>query len=79
MPYAVWQDPAADAANRGWIGSMSGLLEPISTGHFISEADLIAHPQRLARCFTPANWERVGELRARCDPEGLFHGMPGEG
>jgi FAD/FMN-containing dehydrogenase len=79
MPYAVWQDPAADAANREWIAAMSGLLEPIATGHFISEADLIAHPKRLARCFLPDHWERVQELRARFDPERIFHGMPGEG
>jgi FAD/FMN-containing dehydrogenase len=77
MHYAVWQDPAADAANHEWIRSMSGLLEPIATGHFISEADLIAHPQRLARCFLPGHWERVQELRARHDPEGVFFGMPG--
>ena len=79
MHYAVWQDPAADAANHEWIRSMSASVEPIATGHFISEADLIAHPQRLARCFLPAHWERVQELRARFDPEGLFFGMPGEG
>lgn len=77
MHYAIWQDPGADVANREWIGAMSATMEPIATGHFISEADLIAHPQRLARCFLPAHWERVQELRARFDPEGLFHGMPG--
>jgi FAD/FMN-containing dehydrogenase len=74
MPYAVWQDPAADAANRAWIAEMSALLEPISSGHFISEADLDAYPNRLARCFTPASWERLLRLRERWDPQGLFHG-----
>ncbi len=78
MHYAIWQDPALDAANREWIGTMSDLLEPIATGHFISEADLIAHPQRLERSFLPDHWARVQELRARLDPEGVFHGMPGE-
>jgi FAD/FMN-containing dehydrogenase len=77
MHYAIWQDPATDAANREWIGGMSALLEPIATGHFISEADLIAHPGRLERCFLPEHWERVKELRARHDPDGLFFGMPG--
>lgn len=70
------QGPAADATSRGWITAMSGLLEPIATGHFISEADLIAHPGRLERCFLPAHWDRVQELRASRDPDGLFHGMP---
>ncbi|MBS1895138.1 MAG: FAD-binding oxidoreductase [Actinobacteria bacterium] len=78
MHYAIWQDPAADAPNREWIGAMSGLLEPIATGHFISEADLIAHPGRLERSFLPDHWARVQELRASLDPEGVFHGMPGE-
>jgi FAD/FMN-containing dehydrogenase len=78
MPYAVWTTPASDDANRAWIREMSEILDPISTGHFISEADLDAHPQRLARSFTPANWERVLALRAKLDPDGLFHDMPGQ-
>jgi FAD/FMN-containing dehydrogenase len=76
MPYAVWSDAAQDDACRAWIAEMSRILEPISTGHFISEADLEAHPGRLARSFTPANWERVRSLRAQWDPDGLFH-LPG--
>jgi FAD/FMN-containing dehydrogenase len=78
MHYAIWQDPTADAPNHHWIRAMSALLEPISTGHFISEADLIAHPTRLPRCFTPDHWRRVQQLRAHWDPDRLFHGMPGE-
>lgn len=76
MPYAIWTDPAADNANRAWISEMSKILEPISTGHFISEADLDAYPNRLPGSFTPANWERVLALRAQWDRDGLFH-MPG--
>ncbi|MBS1879740.1 MAG: FAD-binding oxidoreductase [Actinobacteria bacterium] len=77
MPYAVWQDPASDSENRAWIGEMSALLEPISSGHFVSEADLQAHPGRLARSFAPANWERLQELRAEWDPDGIFQSPPG--
>ncbi len=77
MPYAIWTDPAADDANRAWIGEMSTILERISTGHFISEADLDAYPNRLTRSFMPANWERVVDLRAKWDPDGRFH-LPGQ-
>ena len=77
MPYSIWTDPEADRANRDWMTGMVNILEPISTGHFISEADLEAHPERLARCFTRANWERVLSLRDEWDPDRLFHDGPG--
>jgi FAD/FMN-containing dehydrogenase len=76
MAYALWKDPAADEANRSWMAGMSEILEPISTGAFISEADHQAYPSRLPRSFTPAGWERVRSLRAQWDPEDLFH-LPG--
>lgn len=77
MPYAVWEDLAAEAMNRAWMRDMTNALEGISTGHFLSEADLDANPDRLPRCFAPANWERVLALRAKWDPEGLFHAIGG--
>jgi hypothetical protein len=76
MAYALWDDPATDDANRSWMAEMSEILEPLSTGAFISEADHQAYPGRLARSFTPAAWDRVSSLRAQWDPEGLFH-LPG--
>lgn len=78
MAYALWTDPAADDANRAWMAEMSRALEPIATGNFVSEADLEAYPTRLARSFTPAQWERVRALRATWDPDGRFH-LPGRG
>ena len=73
MPYAVWEDPASEPDHRAWMSEITQILEPISAGHFLSEADLDAHPGRLARCFTPSNWERLLELRAKWDPERVFH------
>jgi FAD/FMN-containing dehydrogenase len=77
MAYAIWEDPAADDANRAWHADVRELVEPIGIGHFVNEADLHAQPGRLARCFTPANWERLISLRAQWDPDGLFHDPPG--
>jgi len=77
MAYAIWDDPAADDANRSWHSGVSELMEPTSIGHFVNEADLHAHPRRLANCFTPANWERLLALRAQWDPDGIFHDPPG--
>ncbi len=77
MAYAIWDDPAADEANRAWHAEVRERVEPIATGHFVNEADLHAAPGRLARCFTEANWERLVELRQKWDPERLFHDPPG--
>jgi FAD/FMN-containing dehydrogenase len=77
MAYAIWDDPAADEANRAWHAEVREQVEPISLGHFVNEADLDAAPGRLARCFTPANWERLVELRGKWDPDRLFHDPPG--
>lgn len=77
MPYSIWTDPAADRANRDWMAKVVDRLEPLSTGHFVSEADLEAHPERLAKSFAPANWERVLSLREEWDPDRLFHDGPG--
>jgi FAD/FMN-containing dehydrogenase len=77
MAYAIWDDPAADEANRAWHADVRELVEPISMGHFVNEADLHAAPGRLARCFTEGNWERLVELRKKWDPDGVFHDPPG--
>jgi len=77
MAYAIWDDPAADEANRAWHADVRELVEPISMGHFVNEADLSVGSGRLARCFTPANWKRLVELRQKWDPEGVFHDPPG--
>jgi hypothetical protein len=77
MAYAIWDDPAADDANRSWHADVREQVEPISMGHFVNEVDLHARPGRLARCFTEASWERLLELRGKWDPDGLFHDPPG--
>jgi FAD/FMN-containing dehydrogenase len=77
MAYAIWDDPASDDANRSWHSDVGEILAPITIGHFVNECDLHSHPERLASCFTPANWERLLDLRAKWDPEGLFHHPPG--
>jgi FAD/FMN-containing dehydrogenase len=73
MAYALWSDPAADDANRSWIRRVSAVLEPLSNGNFVSEADHEAHPQRLAASFSEESWARIAELREEWDPGHLFH------
>ena len=75
--YAIWEDEADDGPNEEWFRNLMEGLEPLSTGHYIAETDLPADPSRSTRSFGPASWERLSELRARHDPQGLFHSYLG--
>ncbi|MER7792134.1 FAD-binding oxidoreductase [Streptomyces sp. NPDC097640] len=73
VPYAVWDDPGRDGANARWLREAMRRVEPLGTGHYIAEADLTAAPTRAERSYTPADWRRLREVRARYDPDGAFH------
>lgn len=74
--YAMWDDPADDEANRTWVRQVDDALAPLRSGRYVGEADLTSGPERLAECFSPEALARLGELRARHDPEGLFFAWP---
>lgn len=70
--YAMWDDPAADAANLAWLPATIAELEPSALGHYIAEADLLAKATRAPRSFDATSWERLHEIRRRVDPDGLL-------
>jgi FAD/FMN-containing dehydrogenase len=72
--YARWQTNAEDAANITWVDDLMRSLEPDAVGHYLGEMDLERwHP---SRAYAPEQWSRLEALRARLDPDGLFHGFP---
>jgi FAD/FMN-containing dehydrogenase len=77
VPYAIWEDPADDAANTGWLRDTMHAAEPLGTGHYIAEADLTADASRAARSFAPADWERLAALKERYDPGNVFYSYLG--
>lgn len=70
--YALWDDPAEDAAHRDWVRRVDDALAPFHTCRYVGEADLTVAPGRRAECFTPAALDRLAELRRGYDPDGLF-------
>jgi FAD/FMN-containing dehydrogenase len=70
--YAMWDDPVDDAANLAWLPSTIAELEQTATGHYIAEADLLAHPSRTTGSYTAASWGRLHEVRRRLDPDQIF-------
>ncbi|MGW1022107.1 FAD-binding oxidoreductase [Streptomyces sp. NPDC002577] len=72
-PFAIWGDSEDDALNIRWLRDVMGAVERLGTGHYVGEADLTAGPSRAERCYAPEDWRRLQALRARYDPEGVFH------
>ena len=76
--YAIWDDPAEDDANEGWIRSIMAELEPAITGFYVGEADLSVSPDRPRRCYPKEKWERLNKVRRRYDPERRKYGYLSE-
>jgi FAD/FMN-containing dehydrogenase len=71
--YTVWESEADDDVNELWLRRATGLLDPVSTGHYAGDVDLLAAPTRAERTLSPAHWARLQRLRAAHDPDGVFH------
>ena len=76
-PYSFWMDEKEDEQNIAWLKRSQEILAPLSAGHFISEADLEASPERSERSFSQANWQKIKAVKDKYDPHGVFHTFPG--
>ena len=72
--YAIWESPEDDAANSAWHTATIAALDQYAVGHYVGESDIVTSPDRAARSYSQANWERLKRLRRQYDSEGLFHG-----
>lgn len=70
--YAVWDDPADDAAHLTWLNGFAKAHEPASAGCYIGESRLDRASQSKG-AYAPPMWKRLGELKRRYDPDGVFH------
>lgn len=68
--YVIWKDEADDESCRAWLAEQMRRIEPVSDGLFLADSDFT---RRSAKFISDAHWERLEKLRARYDPNGLFH------
>ncbi|MFJ6606952.1 FAD-binding oxidoreductase [Streptomyces lydicus] len=72
--YALWDDPAEDAAQDRWLREAMTAVDPQGDGrHYIAEADLEAGRERARHSYPPATWDRLRDVRDRWDPHHLLH------
>jgi FAD/FMN-containing dehydrogenase len=68
--YVIWENEVDDERCRAWLATQMRRMEPITEGLFLADSDLATRP---AKFLSDAHWKRLEELRARYDPDGLFH------
>lgn len=68
--YSVWNDPAQDKQHQAWVTDNMRALEPLGKGIQLADENLAARPFRF---MSDANMKRLEALRAKHDPQGLFH------
>jgi FAD/FMN-containing dehydrogenase len=73
--WTQWESADDDAEGVAWHEKCVELLKPYAAGHYLGETDLVGHPEYARLSFAPAAWARLGELRQKYDPEGLFFGF----
>jgi FAD/FMN-containing dehydrogenase len=76
-PYAFWLTEEKDEINLQWMKKTQEILAPLSSGHYVNEADLEASPERSERSFSKESWRRIKEVQTRHDPNGIFHSYLG--
>jgi hypothetical protein len=72
--YAVWDDAAEDDVHQAWVTDHMRELEPLSSGIQLADENLGARPFRF---LTPTSFQRLQALRAKHDPQRLFHSYMG--
>ena len=74
--YSVWNDER-NSENLSWLEECAAAMGPFGHGRYVNETDGFVAPDRVRSAFSDAAWTRIGQLRRRVDPEGLFFGFPG--
>jgi FAD/FMN-containing dehydrogenase len=75
--WAIWEKPEDDAANMQWQDEIIAILRPFTSTHYIGETDIVQDNARVQQSYTAKKWQRLEEIRAKYDRDGLFFGYLG--
>ncbi len=71
--YSQWDDPAMDDANKDWLINMYRELQPLGTGSYINEFNQEGRIDQIHECYHPDDWAKLADIRAKYDPDRVFH------
>jgi FAD/FMN-containing dehydrogenase len=73
-PWTMWKDATDDAANTAWHDALITSLRPFNIGYYLGESDTVRFPSNAVQALSPEAWQRLADLRDKCDPDGVFFG-----
>ncbi len=73
-PWTMWRDATEDEENSAWHQRVIDTLRPCNVGYYIGEANTVDRPATAVQAYAPENWQRLADLRAKYDPDGVFFG-----
>ncbi len=72
-PFGLWEDPADDERAKNWARALREDMQPWANGavylNFIGQEG----EERVIAGFGPENYRRLAEIKARYDPDNVFH------
>jgi hypothetical protein len=72
--YALADKPEHVEPNYAWMDKFKALMDSgLAKGHYINETEFLRYPEHVKQCFTEEGWKRLGDLRKKYDPDGVFH------
>ncbi|MEP7242716.1 MAG: FAD-binding oxidoreductase [Gammaproteobacteria bacterium] len=75
--YTIWDSSTADGPILDYLAALYGELAPLGTGSNINEMNQEGRREGIAQCYTADAWKRLAELRAKWDPQHVFHDFYG--
>ncbi len=77
--YSIWENAEEDEQHFKWLDETIPLMDPFAVGHYVNEVEANRHPERIKKCFSKDNWQRLQTVRNKYDPQGVFHKHLGYG
>ena len=71
--YSIWENAEEDERHFNWLDETMPLMDPFAVGHYVNEVEAGRHPERVEKCFSKENWQRLQTVRDKYDPQGVFH------
>jgi len=67
-----WTDEKHDAVNCKWSDDFVAALSSVDGAAYINETEIVRNPGRAMHCFSKESWQRLSQVIAKYDPDGLF-------
>ncbi|MCC2628247.1 MAG: linked oxidase domain protein [Thermomicrobiales bacterium] len=72
-PFGLWEDPADDERGRRWARDMRADLQPWASGAVLLNFIGDEGQDRVMASLGQENYERLATIKARYDPDNIFH------